>query len=55
VRVAEDVLAQELEMLSELRVGVEAGAGVVEIDMSTGVEARVLGAAELVERRLGRG
>jgi len=39
VRVAENVLPQQVEMLAELRVGVEARTGVVEIDVSAGVEA----------------
>jgi len=38
-------------VLGELRVGVEAGTGVVEIDMPARVEPRVVGAAQLVERR----
>jgi hypothetical protein len=49
VRVAEDAAAQQLEVLRELRLGVEAGAGVVEVDVAAGVEAREVGAAELVE------
>jgi uncharacterized protein len=39
VRVAKDALAQELEVLVEHRVGVEAGAGVVEVDVAACVEA----------------
>jgi hypothetical protein len=49
VRVAEDVLPQELEVLAELRVGVQARAGVVEIDLTGRVEARELGVPQLVE------
>jgi hypothetical protein len=37
VRVAEDAVAEQLEVLSELRVAVEAGAGVVEVDVPGGV------------------
>jgi hypothetical protein len=49
VRVAEDAAAEQLEVLGELRLGVEPGAGVVEVDVAAGVEAREVGAAELVE------
>ena len=41
---------QQLEVLRELRLGVEAGAGVVEVDVSRGVEPREVGGAELVQR-----
>jgi len=37
--IAEDALAQQLDVLGELRVGVEAGAGVVEVDVASRVEA----------------
>ncbi|HEY6016212.1 MAG TPA: hypothetical protein VIU16_05445 [Gaiellaceae bacterium] len=49
MRVAEDAAAQKLEVLGQLRLGVEPGAGVVEVDVAAGVEARVVGAPQLVE------
>ncbi len=55
MRVAEDVRAQEREVLGELRLGVEAGAGEVEVDVAARVEARELRPAELLEERLRRG
>jgi hypothetical protein len=45
VRVAEDAVPQQLEVLAELRVGVEAGARGVEIDVTAGVEPRAVAAA----------
>jgi len=45
VRVAEHVRSQQLEVLAELRVGVEAGAGVVEVDVAARVEASEVAAA----------
>jgi hypothetical protein len=39
VRVAKDVRPQQLDVLGELGVGVEARAGVVEIDVAARVEA----------------
>ena len=55
VRVAEDVASQQIEVLGELRLGVEAGTGVVEIDVAARVKAGKLAAAELVECRLRSG
>jgi hypothetical protein len=49
VRVAEDAGAEELEVLVELRLAVEAGARVVEVDVAAGVEAGEVGAAKLGE------
>ncbi len=49
MRVPEHVRAKQLEVLAELRVGIEAGARVVEIDMAAGVEPREVAAAQLVE------
>jgi hypothetical protein len=49
VRVAEDALPQQLEVLEELRVGVEARTGVVEVDVSTRIEAGEIAAAQLVD------
>ena len=54
VGVAEDARPQQLEMLRQLRLRVEPGARVVEVDVAGGVEPRVVGGAELVERRGGR-
>ena len=51
VRVAEDARPQQLEVLAQLRVGVQAAAGVVEIDVAARVEAGELAAAQLVEDR----
>ena len=55
MRVAKNVLPQELHVLLDLQLGVEAGAGVVEVDVVAGVEPRELRAAKLGEQRLGRG
>ena len=55
VRVAEDGLAQQAQVLVELRLRVQAAAGVVEVDVAARVEAPVLGCAQLVERRPSRG
>ena len=55
MRVAEDVASQQIEVLGELRLGVEAGTGVVEVDVAARVKAGKLDAAELVERRLRSG
>ncbi len=56
VRVAVDRLAQDAQVLGELRFRVQAAAGVVEVDVAARVEAPVLGGAELVEhRRLAEG
>jgi hypothetical protein len=52
VRVAEDVRTEQRDVLGELRFGVEARAGVVEVDMATRIQASELTAAELVDRRL---
>jgi hypothetical protein len=49
VRVTEHVRAQQFEVLAELRVGVETGAGVVEVDVAARVEAREVAVAQLVE------
>ena len=49
MRVAEDGLAQHAQMLVDLRLRVEAPSGVIEIDVTVGVEAPVLRRAELVE------
>ncbi len=49
MRVPEHVRAKQLEVLAELRVGIEAGARVVEIDVAAGVEPREVAAAQLVE------
>ena len=49
MRVAVDAAAQHPHVLLELRLGVQAAAGVVEVDVAGGVEASVLGGAELVE------
>jgi hypothetical protein len=51
VRVAVDAVPHDPQMLLELRLCVEAAAGVVEIDVAAGVEASVLRAAKLVEDR----
>ena len=53
VGVAEDARPQQLEMLRQLRLRVEPGAGVVEVDVAGGVEPREVGGAELVEHRGG--
>ena len=55
VRVAEDLAPKHLHVLLELRLGIEAGAGVVEVDMPARVEPRELRAAQLAEQRVGRG
>ncbi|HSP70844.1 MAG TPA: hypothetical protein VLN26_00650 [Gaiellaceae bacterium] len=49
MRVAEDAAAEQLEVLRQLRLGVEAGAGVVQVDVAACIETREVGAAELVE------
>jgi len=49
VGVAEHIRAQQLDVLAELRVGVEAGPGVVEVDVTARVEAGEVAAAQLVE------
>ena len=46
VRVAEDRVREQLLMGAELGCGVQAGAGVVEVDLVEGVEPAVLGRAE---------
>ena len=51
MRVAEHALAHDAHVLGELRLRVEAAPGVVEVDVAAGVEAPVLGGAELVEQR----
>src|ERR1700709_170994 len=50
MRVAEHALAHEAHVHGELRLRVEAAAGVVEVDVGARVEAPVLGGAELVEQ-----
>jgi len=54
VGVAEDARAQQLEVLRELRLGVEAGSRVVEVGLPARVEAGELVAAELLERDVGQ-
>jgi len=53
VRVAEDFVVQQVEVLGELRVRLEAGAGVVEIDVTLRVEPCEVGVAQLLERGSG--
>jgi hypothetical protein len=48
-RVGTDEAAEELEMLGQLRVGVQAGAGVVEVDVAASVETGEVASAEIVE------
>src|SRR5438128_971502 len=49
VRVAEHVRSQQLGMLAELRVRVDAGAGVIEVDVAARLEAGEVAATQLVE------
>jgi hypothetical protein len=49
VRVAEHALPEQREVLGELGVRVESGAGVVEVDVAARVQTSVLAAAKLVE------
>jgi hypothetical protein len=51
MRIPEDARPQQLEVLAQLRLGVEPRARVVEVDVAAGVEARILAAAELGELR----
>ena len=51
MRVAEHAAREQPHVLAQLRVGIEAAAGVVEIDVPVGVQAREFCAAQLVERR----
>src|SRR3954469_16302874 len=51
MRVAEHALAHDAHVLGQLRIRVQTAARVVEIDVPAGVEAPVLGSAELVEQR----
>jgi hypothetical protein len=50
MRVAEHPLRQQLDMAAQLRVGVQAGAGVIEIHLPGGVEPAVLGCPQPIER-----
>jgi hypothetical protein len=54
VRVAVDRVAQQRQVLLELRLRVQAAAGVVEVDLAALVEAPVLRRAQLVEQRRAR-
>jgi hypothetical protein len=47
VRVAEDALTEERQVLVQLRPGVEAGAGVVEVDLLARVQALEVARAQL--------
>ena len=49
VRVTVDAFAEQLEVVAQLALGVEAAAGVVEVDVPELVEAAVLAGAEPVE------
>jgi len=49
VRVAEHALPEEREVLGELGIGVETGAGVVEVDVAARVQAAILATPKLVE------
>jgi hypothetical protein len=50
MRVAKNVALEHRQMLANLRHGMETTAGVVEIDLSFGVEAAEIESAALVER-----
>ena len=54
MRVAEHLFVQKRRVFPYLRVGVEAAAGVVEVDRAESVEPPVLGRAQRVEGRRGR-
>ena len=51
VRVAEDVVVQHLAVRTHLRRGMQAAAGVVEIDLPLGVEPAVLAGPQRIEKR----
>ena len=50
VRVAENVLAEKLLVIAQLALGIQAAAGVIQVDVLASVEAGVLAAAQVVER-----
>ena len=49
VRVAEDMLGEKFVMASQLRIGIQPAAGVIEVDMPAQVEAGVVGGAQVVD------
>jgi len=54
VRVAVDLAAHQRQVVANLTLGVEAAAGVVEVDVPLRVQARVLAGAQTVEFLRGR-
>ena len=53
MRIAEGLRVQQLGVLAHLRCGVQAGAGVVQIDVPVRVQSSVLGRAQRVEMQRG--
>ena len=51
MRVAEHVRVENVRVFADLRRGMQAAAGVVEVDMPLGIEPPVLDATQGVERR----
>jgi hypothetical protein len=50
MRIAEDGVIQQFRVLADLRPGVQSGAGVIEVNVTLGVEAPVFGGPKRVER-----
>ena len=53
MRVAEDTVAEELEVIAKLRLGVQACAGVVQVDVVLRVEPGIFRVAERIEQEGG--
>ena len=49
VRVAEDVVAEQLKVLAKLAFGVKPAAGVIQVDLAGGIQARVFAGAQVIQ------
>ena len=50
VRVAEDVVAEQVKVLAELSLGIQPAAGVIQVDLAGGIQPRVFAGAQVIQR-----
>ena len=49
MRVAKDMLGQQTMVAAQLRLGIQTGAGVIQVDLSAGIQAGVIAGAQFIQ------